>query len=111
MTAYALDICLNFRVAYYEDAMLVVDFPSIAKHYAQTRLVPDLLTTIPFDWIVLGAMGLQQSNSQLAWYISMLRLLRLGRVYRVYDWVVYLTYHQSISLLCMTLVRNFLVSK
>ena len=25
------------------------------------------LTTVPFDWIVLGAMGLQQSNSTTAW--------------------------------------------
>jgi hypothetical protein len=25
------------------------------------------VTTIPFDWIVLGAMGLQRSNSTTAW--------------------------------------------
>jgi hypothetical protein len=25
------------------------------------------MTTIPFDWIVLGCLGLQASNSQLAW--------------------------------------------
>lgn len=28
---------------------------------------PCQMTTIPFDWIVLGCLGLQDSNSQLAW--------------------------------------------
>lgn len=79
-------------------------------HYARTRLPLDLLTTIPFDWIVLGAMGLQQSNSTTAWYISLLRLLRVGRMYRLYSYVLYLTYHQAVSLLLMTLVRNVVVS-
>lgn len=25
------------------------------------------LTTIPFDWIVLGCLGLQDSNNSLSW--------------------------------------------
>jgi hypothetical protein len=71
----------------------------------------DLLTTIPFDWIVLGAMGLQQSSSTQAWYISLLRLLRIGRMYRLYNYVMFLTYHQAISLLLMTLARNVVVHR
>lgn len=43
-------------------------------------------------------------------YISLLRLLRLGRAYRLWNWVLYLTYNQTLSLLAVTLVRNFAVS-
>ncbi|WIA41476.1 hypothetical protein OEZ86_005053 [Tetradesmus obliquus] len=106
---YASDVLLNFCVAYHaEDGELVTDLPSIARHYAASgRLWADLATTIPFDWIVLEVMGLQESNSTLAWYISLLRLLRLGRAYRLYGWVQNLTYNQTLSLLAVTLARNF----
>ncbi|KAF8054945.1 AKT1 [Scenedesmus sp. PABB004] len=106
-SVYSVDVLLNFFVAYYEDGELVTDLPSIARHYARWRLWVDLVTTIPFDWIVLGAMGLQQSNNTTAWYVSLLRLLRLGRAYRLYGWVRALTYNQTISLVVITLVRNF----
>jgi hypothetical protein len=39
-------------------------------------------------------------------YISLLRLLRLGRVYRLYTWVQLMTYNQTFSLLAVTLARN-----
>jgi hypothetical protein len=44
-------------------------------------------------------------------YISLLRLLRLGRAYRLYGWVQNLTYNQTLSLLAVTLARNFAVSR
>jgi len=43
-------------------------------------------------------------------YISLLRLLRLGRAYRLWNWVRFLTYKQTLSLLAVTLIRNFAVS-
>jgi hypothetical protein len=43
-------------------------------------------------------------------YISLLRLLRLGRAYRLYGWVQNLTYNQTLSLMAVTLARNFAVS-
>jgi hypothetical protein len=71
-------------VAYHDEhGSLVTDHASIARHYAEWRLWVDLATTVPFDWIVLGAMGLQAEKTQTARYISLLRLLRLGRCYRL----------------------------
>jgi hypothetical protein len=71
-------------VAYHdEDGNLITDRAAIARHYAQWRLWVDLGTTIPFDWIVLAATGLQRSKTTRARYISLLRLLRLGRAYRL----------------------------
>eukprot|EP00878_Enallax_costatus_P040712 GHUV01047065.1.p1 GENE.GHUV01047065.1~~GHUV01047065.1.p1 ORF type:complete len:324 (+),score=64.85 GHUV01047065.1:636-1607(+) len=109
MCVYSSDVLLNFCVAYYEDGELVTDWRRIAGHYARWRLWVDLATTIPFDWIVLGAMGLQDSNNTTAWYVSLLRLLRLGRAYRLHHWVTFLTYNQKLSLLAFTLIRNFLM--
>ncbi len=55
MAIYAIDIVLNFFVAFYRDEELVVDLRAIAWHYAASgRLALDLLTTIPFDWWVLA---------------------------------------------------------
>ncbi|WIA36270.1 hypothetical protein OEZ86_007599 [Tetradesmus obliquus] len=105
---FAADLGLNFFVAHYDThGDLVTDLPSIAAQYMKGRLWADLVTTIPFDWIVLGALGLQRSNSITAWYVSLLRLLRLGRAYRLYSWVTLMAYRQTISLLVLTLSRNF----
>jgi hypothetical protein len=72
------------QVAYHDEhGYLVTDHASIARHYAEWRLWVDLATTVPFDWIVLGAMGLQAEKTPTARYISLLRLLRLGRCYRL----------------------------
>ena len=108
---YSLDICLNFFVAFYDDdGVLVSALPLIARRYcASGRLWLDLVTTIPFDWIVLAALGLQSSNSTLAWYVSMLRLLHLGRIYRITGWITFLTYNQAFSLFAVTLGRNLAV--
>ncbi|KAF6266101.1 hypothetical protein COO60DRAFT_1697459 [Scenedesmus sp. NREL 46B-D3] len=105
---FAADLGLNFVVAYYDThGDLVTDLRSIAAQYMKGRLWADVVTTVPFDWMVLGAMGLQRSNSTAAWYVSLLRLLRLGRVYRLYSWVQLMAYRQTISLLVLTLTRNF----
>ncbi|KAI8469642.1 MAG: hypothetical protein J3K34DRAFT_276757 [Monoraphidium minutum] len=110
ITAYALDIVFNFFVAYHDaDGLLVVDRRRIAANYARVRLWVDLATTIPFDWIVLGVMGLRESDTVEARYISMLRLIRLARVYRLKKWADYLTTNTSVSLLWVTILRNALV--
>ena len=66
-----------------EDGNLVTDRAAIARHYCHWRLWVDLGTTIPFDWIGLAAAGLQREKTTKARYISLLRLLRLGRAYRL----------------------------
>jgi hypothetical protein len=60
--------------------------------------------------IVLAAEGLQYSSSVKARYISLLRLLRLGRAYRLKKWAVFLTNNANISLLLVTIVRNVLIA-
>ncbi len=49
---------------------------------------------LPALRIVLEAMGLQDSSSTTAFYISLLRLLRLGRAYRLQRWLQFLSNYQ-----------------
>ncbi|GBF99926.1 hypothetical protein Rsub_12619 [Raphidocelis subcapitata] len=110
ITAYALDIVLNFFLAYHdEDGNLVTDRGAIASHYCRSRLWLDLATTVPFDWVVLIATGLNSSDTVTARYISLLRLLRLGRAYRLNMWVHNITHNTAVSLFWVTMARNALV--
>ena len=43
---------------------------------------------------MLAALGLQDSNSHEAFYVSLLRLLRLGRAYRLRSWMLFLSNYQ-----------------
>jgi hypothetical protein len=125
------------------------------------RFVLDLLTTIPFELIILRSCGLDSSGGTTARYISLLRLLKLvggrvwgwagpgcpqpqqqatawlandvcllayswptaaffigtdrrtwclqGRIYRVRELFEVLECNMKVSMLAVTLVRNFMV--
>ncbi|KAG2496753.1 hypothetical protein HYH03_005162 [Edaphochlamys debaryana] len=72
--AFAVDIYLNFRTAYYDSkGHLVADRWRIARHYLKTWFVLDVICVIPYDLITAGTMG----------FLSMLKLLRVIRVGKV----------------------------
>ena len=53
---------------------------TIALHYVKGRLWWDLLTTLPYDDIVLAGLGLRGQDTVLARYIGLLGLLKLVRL-------------------------------
>lgn len=69
----------------------------------------DILTTLPWDWMVLTATGVA-ANSVTGRYIALLSLLKLGRMYRVMVLFYNISYNLSVGLLALTLMRNFTVS-
>ncbi|GIL83599.1 hypothetical protein Vretifemale_12379, partial [Volvox reticuliferus] len=72
--AFAFDIYLNFRTAYYDSkGYLVTERWRIARHYLKTWFLLDLVCVIPYDIITAGTMG----------FLSMLKLLRVVRVGKV----------------------------
>lgn len=73
------------------------------------RFFVDLLTTLPWEWMVLSATGIP-ADSQKGRYIGLLSLLRLGRMYRVMVLFYNMSYNLSVGLMTLTLVRNFTVS-
>lgn len=73
------------------------------------RLWLDILTTLPFEWLVLTATGVSGASTT-GRYISLLSLLKLGRMYRVVVLFYNISYNLSVGLLALTLMRNFTVS-
>lgn len=73
------------------------------------RLALDLLTTLPWDWIVLEATHVP-AGTILGRYIALLSLLKLGRMYRIVVMFYNISYNLNVGLLTLTLLRNFTVS-
>eukprot|EP00775_Hariotina_reticulata_P002549 gene2549-2852_t len=89
---------------------------AVAVHYIKRRLFWDVLTTVPWDVVMLAIVqsfpaGLTPAEtSQRDRYIGLLGLLRLGRMYRVVLMYNSMSYNLNFSLLVLTLFRNFTFS-
>ena len=68
----------------------------------------DILTTLPWDWMVLTATGVA-ANTTEGRYIALLSLFKLGRMYRLIVMFYNISYNLSVGLLALTLMRNFTV--
>jgi len=85
-----IDIGLNFCTAYVVDGEVITRYSSIARNYATSWLVPDLASSIPFDWFVYGITfyddPAETDNSlvllRVIKCIKLLRLLRVSRLIR-----------------------------
>jgi hypothetical protein len=69
----------------------------------------DVITTVPFDAIVLAALRLPEGFTSR--YVALLGLLKLGRMYRVGVMFRNMSYNLNMGLLALTLLRNFTVSQ
>lgn len=49
-----VQIVLNFFTAYLHDGELIGSYKLIAKHYLRSWFVPDLISSLPFDWFIFG---------------------------------------------------------
>lgn len=67
----------------------------------------DLIGVFPFYIVALSISGLMGVNNSTTQYMSLLRLLRLVRLHRVKQLFDILQYDTRISLMWLTLIRNF----
>eukprot|EP00884_Botryococcus_braunii_P021334 jgi/Botrbrau1/7885/Bobra.9_2s0059.2 len=107
---FLVDMLFKFRVAYYDDQVLVTDTRRIAQHYLRTWFFVDLIAWIPFDMIVLTAMCPHGQVSPAARYASLLSLLHLLRLYRVGIFFRYMEYNLTVNLVVTTVVRNSMIT-
>ena len=108
MAIFVLDILLNFNLAFYNERDdLVTDRRLIAKNYLRCMFWVDLIGVFPFYLIALAATGEMGNDSDLARYLSLLRLFRLVRLHRVKQLFDNLQYNIHVSLTALTLTRNF----
>ncbi|KAF5840372.1 hypothetical protein DUNSADRAFT_17070 [Dunaliella salina] len=84
---FAMDICFNYRTAYYDrTASLVRDGGRIFRHYSVTWFPVDLIATIPYEGLVLISNAeLNETEARLIELLRLPRLLRLARLLRFFD--------------------------
>lgn len=104
---FALDIIVNFNMAYYDDSgKIVFARVLIAKNYMKRMFWVDLVGVIPFYYIAMKISGqIGQSNS-LTQNLALLRLLTLVRLHRVPVFFSIMKYSNKISLMSLTLIRD-----
>lgn len=105
-----IDMVVSFNVARYVEGELIVNRRQLAKNYLRCIFWVDLISVIPFDEISLAIAGLNGpnyvNNPVLAQYLSLFKLLRMLRMYRVSWFFSYLTHNLAAPLLLVTLSRN-----
>jgi hypothetical protein len=84
---FAVDICVNFRTAYFDNqGYLVRDSDRIATNYLKLWFWIDLFATLPYDLLAM-AFGMNGGGVQttVLQFLKTPRLLRLGRLVRILD--------------------------
>jgi potassium channel len=107
---FFVDIFVTFNLAYYSEAddHIVTNRRSIALNYVKGLFWVDVLGVFPFYAVALAATGLLgQTDSELAAYLSLLGLFKLVRLHRVRLLFQILQYSSRVSLISLTLTRNF----
>jgi hypothetical protein len=107
VSIFFVDIFFNFNLAYDRDTNIIVDRKLIAIHYIKTMFWVDVVGVFPFYPIVLAATGQLGKDTQLSELLGLLRLLRLVRVHRGFTLFQRSQYSTKISLMWLTLIRNF----
>uniref|UniRef100_A0A383VF86 Cyclic nucleotide-binding domain-containing protein n=1 Tax=Tetradesmus obliquus TaxID=3088 RepID=A0A383VF86_TETOB len=103
---FGLDILVSFFVGFYDShGLLVMQNLPVALFYIRHRLLVDVITTVPFDAIVLAALRLPEGFDSR--YVALLGLLKLGRMYRVMVMFRNMSFNLNLGLLALTLLRNF----
>ena len=107
---FFLDILKNFHTAFYdENDDIVEDKWMIVKHYGKKMLWIDLLGIIPFYEISLAISGELGKDNHTTQILAILRLFRLFRLHKLSEPLRFVQNTTSISLLTLTLIRNFSV--
>jgi Ion transport protein len=113
---FAVDILVNFNLAYYKNERLIYERGEIVSAYLHGMFWIDVIGVFPFQTLVLwmigegelgGAGTTSSSNSNRALYVSLVRLLPFVRLHRMKKLSDAMQYNARISLLWFTLIRNF----
>jgi hypothetical protein len=108
MSIFVMDIIITCNLAYQdENDILILDRKKIARHYLSFWFWVDLIGVFPFYIVILAIMGDIGVDDQTTRYLQLVRLFRLVRLYRIMNCFEMLQYSSRISLLWLTLIRDF----
>jgi ankyrin repeat protein/CRP-like cAMP-binding protein len=108
VSIFACDIGVNFNLVFYnEQDEIEYDRREIARRYFGLMFWIDFIGVFPFYVVALAISGELGQDSQKASYLALLQLIRLVRIHRVKQLFDILQYSSKISLMSLTLIRNF----
>jgi len=110
LAIFVLDIMVQFNLAFYNSRDEVCcDRAQIAQRYMKGMFWMDLVGVLPFYPLALAIAG-ELHDSTTSQFLAFFRLIRLVRLHRLRDVLEFLQYTTSISLLWLTMLRNFAVA-
>lgn len=81
---FCVDMVVSFNVGFYVRGELVTERRKIASRYAKSWLVPDILSTFPYQWLLQSPFEVTSSSSYKApSLIRVLKIFRLLRTFRI----------------------------
>jgi hypothetical protein len=108
---FLVDVLINFHLAFEEHDAVVHDRRRIAyRYYYHGKFVIDILSVLPFYPVAIALSGNVGQDTTVAQYLGLLRLLALLRLHRVVSMFADLQYNMGLSLMWLTLLRNFMVA-
>jgi len=108
LAVFVVDIFINFNLAYIDERDKVVyKHRAIAKKYLKGMFWFDMIGVFPFYPVALAISGEMGQNTSLSQSLAILRLFKMIRLRRVKDLFDILKYSTKISLMGLTLTRNF----
>ncbi|KAL6757545.1 hypothetical protein V8C86DRAFT_2622224 [Haematococcus lacustris] len=105
---FLIDMVLKFMLMFQDaEGGLVRDHKVIALNYLRFLFWVDLVTTLPLDGFVSIALGYRyRSDSAAGLYVALVRWVKLGRLYRIFDLFAMLEHKMVISQVSLILLRN-----
>ncbi|KAG1662417.1 hypothetical protein FOA52_012350 [Chlamydomonas sp. UWO 241] len=114
MAIFMADLAMRFFVADVANAdtgELATDLKTIRLSYFHGMFWYDFMFVFPFDWIALlivKSTAAGQADPHLEIYVSCIKFIKLGRMYRVLEFFTSLDKKMIISDIAVLLIRNWL---
>lgn len=106
---FLVDIAVNFNLAFEDHDMVVYDRRKIARRYLRGTFWLDLISVLPIYAIALAISGDIGKDTQTAQLLALLRFFTFARLHRVSSFFEDLQHNMRLSLMWLTLLRNFVV--
>lgn len=81
--AYFADILVGFNTSFYQKGRLVTDRRAICKRYACSWLPLDVLSSLPYSWLLQSPFEPAPSDRNLMRLVTVVRMLRAFRLVRL----------------------------
>jgi CRP-like cAMP-binding protein len=81
---FTVDVCMKARTSYADHGYTITDPRKVLRHYASRWMIIDLLSSLPFDWMLSGVSA---PDDSVDWQqiMKLFCLLRAGRLVRMLE--------------------------